>query len=142
MRARGFSRVALGDGPARVEDGFVTLARVARKVLARPDGPRVAALEAGRLGHARPAGAAGGTRGTDHGAGSVALPRGRAVAGGRVRADWPGLGLGRLFEDRDLAPPPISAPSPRVGWHSISACRPTRFRWCSPTVPASCRCPD
>ena len=45
-----------------------------------------------------------GTRGTDHSTGTVALLLGGAVAGGVVRADWPGLGLGRLFEDRDLAP--------------------------------------
>ena len=29
---------------------------------------------------------------------------GGAVSGGRVVADWPGLGPGRLFEDRDLQP--------------------------------------
>jgi uncharacterized protein (DUF1501 family) len=34
----------------------------------------------------------------------VAFVTGGAVAGGRVRADWPGLGSGRLFENRDLAP--------------------------------------
>ncbi len=45
-----------------------------------------------------------GTGGTDHGTGGVALLLGGAVAGGRVRADWPGLGSGRLFENRDLAP--------------------------------------
>jgi uncharacterized protein (DUF1501 family) len=45
-----------------------------------------------------------GTNGTDHGTASVAFLAGGAVAGGRVRADWPGLGPGRLFEDRDLMP--------------------------------------
>jgi uncharacterized protein (DUF1501 family) len=45
-----------------------------------------------------------GTRGTDHGTAGVAFLFGGAVAGGRVRADWPGLGEGRLFEARDLAP--------------------------------------
>ena len=45
-----------------------------------------------------------GTRGTDHGTGSVALVAGGAVAGGRVGGDWPGLGAGRLFENRDLQP--------------------------------------
>ena len=45
-----------------------------------------------------------GTRGTDHGTGTVAFVLGGAVAGGRVVADWPGLGPGRLFEDRDLQP--------------------------------------
>ena len=45
-----------------------------------------------------------GTKGTDHGTGTVAFVLGGAVAGGRVVADWPGLGAGRLLEDRDLAP--------------------------------------
>ncbi|MDA8050327.1 MAG: hypothetical protein M0002_10020 [Rhodospirillales bacterium] len=29
---------------------------------------------------------------------------GGPVAGGRIRATWPGLGPGNLFQDRDLAP--------------------------------------
>ncbi len=45
-----------------------------------------------------------GTGGTDHGTATVAFVLGGAVAGGRVVADWPGLGTGKLFEDRDLAP--------------------------------------
>jgi uncharacterized protein (DUF1501 family) len=45
-----------------------------------------------------------GTKGTDHGTGTVAFVLGGAVAGGRVMADWPGLGSGRLLEDRDLMP--------------------------------------
>lgn len=45
-----------------------------------------------------------GTNGTDHGTGTVAFIVGGAVAGGQVRADWPGLGSGQLLEDRDLAP--------------------------------------
>jgi uncharacterized protein (DUF1501 family) len=45
-----------------------------------------------------------GTQGTDHGTGGVAVVVGGAVAGGRVLADWPGLGQGKLFENRDLAP--------------------------------------
>ena len=45
-----------------------------------------------------------GTGGTDHGTGTVAFLAGGAVAGGRVRADWPGLADGRLFEARDLQP--------------------------------------
>ena len=45
-----------------------------------------------------------GTGGTDHGTGTAAFLAGGAVAGGRVRADWPGLGDGRLFEARDLQP--------------------------------------
>lgn len=45
-----------------------------------------------------------GTKGTDHGTGTVAFVLGGTVAGGRVRADWPGLGAGRLLENRDLMP--------------------------------------
>lgn len=45
-----------------------------------------------------------GTGGTDHGTGGVAFVLGGSVAGGKVRADWPGIGPGKLFEDRDLAP--------------------------------------
>jgi uncharacterized protein (DUF1501 family) len=45
-----------------------------------------------------------GTKGTDHGTGTVAFLMGGTVAGGRVLADWPGLGQGRLLENRDLAP--------------------------------------
>lgn len=45
-----------------------------------------------------------GSRGTDHGVGTVALLLGGAVRGGRVIADWPGLAQGQLFEGRDLAP--------------------------------------
>jgi uncharacterized protein (DUF1501 family) len=48
--------------------------------------------------------ASNGTRGTDHGTGSAALLVGGAVAGGRVLADWPGLGAAALYEGRDLRP--------------------------------------
>ena len=48
--------------------------------------------------------AANGTGGTDHGTGSVALLAGGAVQGGRVVADWPGLGPSALYEGRDLRP--------------------------------------
>lgn len=43
-----------------------------------------------------------GTGGTDHGTASVAMLMGGAVRGGRVVADWPGLGDTALFEGRDL----------------------------------------
>jgi uncharacterized protein (DUF1501 family) len=43
-----------------------------------------------------------GTRGSDHGYGGAAFVLGGAVRGGRVIADWPGLGTGRLHEGRDL----------------------------------------
>ncbi len=45
-----------------------------------------------------------GSGGTDHGVGGAAFLLGGAVAGGRVLADWPGLGRGRLLDGRDLAP--------------------------------------
>lgn len=45
-----------------------------------------------------------GTAGTDHGTGGVALLLGGAVAGGKVVADWPGLGKSALYDDRDLMP--------------------------------------
>jgi uncharacterized protein (DUF1501 family) len=48
--------------------------------------------------------AVNGTGGTDHGTGSAALLLGGAVKGGRVVADWPGLGAGALYEGRDLRP--------------------------------------
>ena len=45
-----------------------------------------------------------GTQGTDHGTGSLAMLLGGAVNGGRVVADWPGLGDAALYENRDLKP--------------------------------------
>jgi uncharacterized protein (DUF1501 family) len=45
-----------------------------------------------------------GTRGTDHGTGGCAFLVGGAVRGGRVIADWPGLGAASLLDDRDLRP--------------------------------------
>jgi uncharacterized protein (DUF1501 family) len=45
-----------------------------------------------------------GTKGTDHGTGTVAFVLGGDVAGGRVVANWPGLAQDRLFENRDLYP--------------------------------------
>jgi uncharacterized protein (DUF1501 family) len=45
-----------------------------------------------------------GTAGTDHGTATVALLAGGAVKGGRVIADWPGLGDADLYEGRDLRP--------------------------------------
>ena len=45
-----------------------------------------------------------GTAGTDHGTGGVTFLAGGAVAGGRVLADWPGLGRNALLDGRDLRP--------------------------------------
>ncbi len=47
---------------------------------------------------------ANGTGGTDHGTGAMAMLIGGAVAGGRIIADWPGLGQAALYEGRDLKP--------------------------------------
>lgn len=48
--------------------------------------------------------AVNGTGGTDHGTASAAMLLGGAVKGGRVLADWPGLGAAALYEARDLRP--------------------------------------
>jgi uncharacterized protein (DUF1501 family) len=45
-----------------------------------------------------------GTQGTDHGTAFAVLLAGGAVNGGRVMANWPGLGSSQLFQGRDLAP--------------------------------------
>lgn len=45
-----------------------------------------------------------GTGGTDHGTGGVAILAGGGIDGGRVLGNWPGLGEGRLLDDRDLMP--------------------------------------
>ena len=45
-----------------------------------------------------------GTGGSDHGTGSAAMLIGGGVKGGRVMADWPGLGQAALYEGRDLRP--------------------------------------
>ncbi len=58
----------------------------------------LAATEFGRTA------AVNGTGGTDHGTGGAAILAGGAVAGGRVVADWPGLGNAALYEARDLRP--------------------------------------
>lgn len=45
-----------------------------------------------------------GTGGTDHGTGGVMVLAGGAVRGGQIFGDWPGLGEGDLYQDRDLLP--------------------------------------
>jgi uncharacterized protein (DUF1501 family) len=45
-----------------------------------------------------------GSGGTDHGTGTAMFLVGGGVAGGRVVADWPGLGQASLLEGRDLRP--------------------------------------
>lgn len=145
LRARGFSKeIMAGDPLPQERSPFAVLATMAGEMLARPDGPRLAALEIGgwdthaaqlpqlnglltRFDAALAALKAGlgpawrdtvmvtmtefgrtarvnGTKGTDHGTATVSFVFGGAVAGGRVAGSWPGLGPGRLFEDRDLQP--------------------------------------
>lgn len=58
----------------------------------------LAATEFGRTA------AVNGTGGTDHGTGSAAILAGGKVRGGRVLADWPGLGMSQLYDGRDLRP--------------------------------------
>ncbi|WP_129640914.1 DUF1501 domain-containing protein [Peristeroidobacter agariperforans] len=48
--------------------------------------------------------AVNGTRGTDHGTATCAFLAGGPIAGGRVITDWPGLGNGDLYQQRDLKP--------------------------------------
>ena len=144
LRDRGFTKETLaGTDPAKAGD-VASVAAAAGRLLAAPDGPRVAAMEGGgwdthagqmqrlvaplkQLDAALVAlkGALGaawkdtavlvmtefgrtarvnGTRGTDHGTGTVAFVLGGAVAGGRVAGTWPGLNDTNLFENRDLAP--------------------------------------
>jgi uncharacterized protein (DUF1501 family) len=127
-----------------VSNGFPRAARATARLLAAPDGPKLAELdldgwdthadqpsrlpytlrdldegiaelrvglagvwdrttilavtEFGRTVHVN------GDIGTDHGTVTAALVLGGAVSGGRVLADWPGIGHGQLFEDRDLQP--------------------------------------
>lgn len=58
----------------------------------------IAMTEFGRT--ARP----NGTRGTDHGTGGLMILAGGAIKGGRVYGQWPGLGDGDLYQERDLMP--------------------------------------
>jgi uncharacterized protein (DUF1501 family) len=146
VRQRGAVQAAFGGVPPdrKRTHSFSMLAEIAGRLLAQPDGPRIAALEIGGWDtHAQQArrlqdllaqldsGLAAlktglgpawantavlvvtefgrtahinGTYGTDHGTAGAAFLLGGAVAGGRVLADWPGLGAGKLFENRDLAP--------------------------------------
>ena len=142
MKERGYAHVAFAGDPLERKYDFAALARAAGELLARPDGPRIAALEidgwdthvaqvprlhavlsqldAGLAAMKAALGPAwrqtavlcmtefgrtvrvNGTKGTDHGTGSVAFVLGGAVAGGRILANWPGLG--GLLENRDLQP--------------------------------------
>jgi uncharacterized protein (DUF1501 family) len=147
LKERGFVNGALvgaDQGPKGARNGFPALATIAGRMLAKADGPRIAALEIdgwdthaaqlnrlhGPLGQLDAGMVAlrdnlgdawkqtvvltmtefgrtvrvNGTKGTDHGTGTVAFVAGGAVQGGRVLANWPGLAQNQLFENRDLAP--------------------------------------
>ncbi len=58
----------------------------------------VVATEFGRTAHVN------GTGGTDHGTASTLIVAGGAIKAGGILGDWPGLGQGQLFENRDTAP--------------------------------------
>lgn len=45
-----------------------------------------------------------GTKGTDHGTGSAMFLAGGAIAGGKVKGDWPGLANSALLQQRDVMP--------------------------------------
>ena len=148
LRERHFDAEVLdADGEREHEvgvSGFARLATAAGKLLAAPDGPRIAAfqlegwdthanqaallrtplagLDAGLVALKSALGAAwaetavliitefgrtarmNGTHGTDHGTATIAFLVGGRVAGGRVKATWPGLGPGQLYQKRDLEP--------------------------------------
>lgn len=82
------------------------LAQLAETVLALRDGlgpvwvqtAVLAVTEFGRTAREN------GTAGTDHGTGGAMLMAGGAIRGGRVLADWPGLGADALYDGRDLRP--------------------------------------
>jgi uncharacterized protein (DUF1501 family) len=133
--------------PSYGAERLKAIAETAGRMIAAPNGPRIAVLDAtGWDTHAAEGGAGGqlagrlggldqmldalrrglgsewartavlvctefgrtvevnGTRGTDHGTGAAAFLLGGAVRGGRVVADWPGLGARQRYEGRDLKP--------------------------------------
>ncbi len=56
----------------------------------------IVATEFGRTAHIN------GTGGTDHGTGGSMFLAGGALRGGRVAGNWPGIGAGELYQDRDV----------------------------------------
>lgn len=56
----------------------------------------IVATEFGRTAHIN------GTGGTDHGTGGSMFLAGGALRGGRVAGQWPGIGTGELYQDRDV----------------------------------------
>lgn len=84
----------LGELLARLDEGIGALAEGLRPVW--PDTAVLLVTEFGRTVRVN------GTDGTDHGQGTTAFLLGGAVRGGRVLADWPGLGDAALWQGRDL----------------------------------------
>ena len=84
-----------------------------------------------------------GTKGTDHGTGTVAFVLGGAVAGGRVVADWPGLGdRPAAGGSRPAADRATCGRSPRGCWRAVdcSASSGSRAAGLTPSrVPRSAR---
>lgn len=78
--ANGLSQLRVGLGPAWASTTVLCVSEFGRTI--RPNG----------------------TGGTDHGTGGVAFLAGGRVRGGRVVADWPGLGTSDLLDGRDLRP--------------------------------------
>ena len=111
-RLNGASRIAAfsiagWDSHANQQDVLGrALDRLAAAILALRDGlgPNwgrttvLAMTEFGRTVHEN------GSGGTDHGTGGALLMAGGAIRGGRAYGDWPGLGEGQLYADRDLMP--------------------------------------
>lgn len=56
----------------------------------------IVATEFGRTAHVN------GTGGTDHGTGGSMFLAGGALRGGRVAGNWPGIGSGELYQNRDV----------------------------------------
>ncbi|MCC6734558.1 MAG: DUF1501 domain-containing protein [Bauldia sp.] len=86
----------LADLLAALDGALAAFARTAAPVW--DDTVIAVVTEFGRTAHGN------GSDGTDHGTGTVAFVLGGAVAGGRVIADWPGLGDRDLLDARDLYP--------------------------------------
>ncbi|WP_299727476.1 DUF1501 domain-containing protein [uncultured Tateyamaria sp.] len=93
----GGQKRALGNALGRLADTLLTLEkRMAGGVWDKT--AVVAMTEFGRTVRQN------GTQGTDHGTGGLMVLAGGAVRGGRVYGQWPGLGEGDLYQDRDLMP--------------------------------------
>jgi uncharacterized protein (DUF1501 family) len=68
-----------------------------------------------------------GSGGTDHGTATALFLGGGAVAGKRVIANWPGLELAQLYQNRDLAPTTDFRSVAKAVLQAHLACRRTRW---------------